>query len=76
MEIKVLLVTSRSISFQLETGDNFFLKEKLTLKYNEKEQRLTKVVNSIYDLEPNTEYTLEILKENKKIADIKVTTDI
>lgn len=76
MEIKVLLVTSRSISFQLETGDNFFLKEELTLKYNEKEQRLTKVVNSIYDLEPNTEYTLEILKENKKIADIKVTTAI
>ncbi len=76
MEIKVLLVTSRSISFQLETDDNFFLKEELTLKYNGKEQRLTKVVNSIYDLEPNTEYILEIFKENIKVTDIKVTTDM
>ena len=76
MEIKVLLVTSRSISFQLETDDNFFLKEELILKYSRKEQRLTKVVNSIYDLEPNTEYILEILKEDKKVADIKVTTDV
>ena len=76
MEIKVLLVTSRSISFQLETDDNFFLKEELTLKYNGKEQRLTKVVNSIYDLEPNTEYILEIFKEDIKVTDIKVTTDI
>lgn len=29
MEINILLVTSRSVSFQLETHENFFLDEKL-----------------------------------------------
>ena len=29
MEINILLVTSRSVSFQLETHENFFLDEKV-----------------------------------------------
>ena len=31
MEINILLVTSRSVSFQLETHENFFLNEKVIL---------------------------------------------
>ena len=45
MEINILLVTSRSVSFQLETHENFFLDEKVILKYNAKKIELTKVLD-------------------------------
>ena len=76
MEINILLVTSRSVSFQLETHENFFLDEKVILKYNAKKIELTKVVNTIYDLEPDTEYFLIFEKNEEKISEIKVKTEI
>ena len=75
MKINILLVTSRSISFQVETHENFYLDKKIILKYNDKKVELIKVVDTIYDLEPATEYFLTLEQDGLKIDEIKVTTE-
>lgn len=74
MNINILLVTSTAVTFEIDNNDNFFLEESISLKINNENIKLDKVVNTVYDLTPNTEYSLEFFKGEEKIHETEVKT--
>ena len=60
MEINIVLINSRSFTFEINNTDRFYLKNKLEVKIGKQKFEIEKIVNSVYDLEPETNYTLEI----------------
>lgn len=59
MEIRLIMRTARSVTVALHDGGTYETREPYRLFLNDKEQRETgTVVTSLYDLEPDTAYTL------------------
>lgn len=75
MNINIVSINSRSLTFEIDNEDRFFLKDKLILKYENRVQVLEKTVNTIYDLQPATEYTLEFFKNKEKIKTLIICTE-
>ncbi|MGL5710521.1 MAG: glycoside hydrolase family 28 protein, partial [Cetobacterium sp.] len=63
MNVNIALINSRSITFVIDNGDKFYLKRKLTAKIGDRVFAVEKVVNSVYNLEPDTNYILEIFED-------------
>lgn len=62
--IKLIMVTSDSVTFEIEDGGIYYLREKLSIYLNgEKAFETEKTVNSVYDLMPDTDYHLEVKNE-------------
>lgn len=65
MKLEMIMKTARSITLELEDGGIYETKEKYRVLVNGIERLVTqKVVTSIYGLEPDTDYRVEILKED------------
>lgn len=75
MNINIVSTNSRSFTFEINNEDRFFLKDKLILKFENRAQVLEKTVNTIYDLQPATEYTLEFFKNEEKIKTLIICTE-
>lgn len=76
MELKLVTKTARSIVVELSDGGKFYTKEKYTLLVNGSEyMESEKVITTIYDLSPDTEYEISALYNGNKTESIKVHTD-
>lgn len=65
MDIQLIMRTARSVTVVLDDGGIYETKEPYRLFLNDKEWKETAtVVTSLYDLEPDTAYTLAVT--NKK----------
>ena len=68
MEIQLVMRTARSVTVTLDDGGTYETKESYRLFLNDEEQKETDtVVTSLYDLEPNTAYTLVVKKKSGDI---------
>ena len=76
MNINIALINSRSITFVIDNEDKFYLKRKLTAKIGDRIFTVEKVVNSIYNLEPDTNYILEIFEEDNQVLTKEFKTAI
>lgn len=75
MKLNIVLINSRSFTFEIVSEDRFYLKNKLRVKVAGLDFEIDKVVNTIYDLEPETEYLLEVLAGDKVILKDTITTE-
>ena len=77
MEIKVLAKTSRSVSVEISDGGIYRTKESYQLTLNGVSAGETdKAVKSLFNLEPETDYVLEVLSGNgEKLGEVSFTTE-
>lgn len=77
MDIRLVMKTARSATFELDDGGAYETFEKYRLFLNHKEYMLTDtVITSIYDLKPDTEYELEAHSmDGTNVGSIKFRTD-
>lgn len=77
MDIRLIMKTARSVTLELDDGGAYETFEEYKLFLNQKEYMLTNtVITSIYDLKPDTEYTVEVhCKDGTNIGSIKFRTD-
>lgn len=74
-ETKILMNTSTSVSFEIEDGGIYCTKKEYVILLNGEEKCTTnKVVNSLYNLVPDTEYVIAVAV--KKDGDIKIVSEI
>jgi len=75
--LKIIMITSDSVTFEIEDGGIYYLNEELSVYINGvKAFDTKKTVNSIYNLEPDTEYTLEVKeKENQVVCSLVIKTE-
>jgi len=60
MEVKVVLKSARSIVLELMCKGRYYTEEEHVIKVNDREIKTNKVINSIFDLKPNTEYAISV----------------
>lgn len=66
MSLRLLCKTSRSISIEYITNEIVFTKEYYNIYINNKLYKKTnKIVNTIYNLMPNTDYLIKIIYQNE-----------
>ena len=77
MEIKVLAKTSRSVSVEISDGGIYRTKESYQLTLNGVSAgEIDKAVKSLFNLEPETDYVLEVLSGNgEKLGEVSFTTE-
>ena len=77
MDIRLVMKTARSATFELDDGGAYETFEKYRLFLDHKECMLTNtVITSIYDLKPDTEYELEVHSmDGTNAGSIKFRTD-
>ncbi|MBQ7372913.1 MAG: glycoside hydrolase family 28 protein [Blautia sp.] len=62
MEICLIMKTARSASFEIDDGGIYHTKQKYRLLLNGVEYRTVQtVITSVFELEPDTEYTVQVL---------------
>lgn len=65
MEIRLIMITARSATLELNDGGTYETKEKYRMVLNGMERGTAEtVVTSLFDLKPDTEYTLDVRKED------------
>ena len=76
MELKLVVKTSRCVVVELTDAGKYYTEKEYDIYVNG-EKRITgnKVVTSIYDLTPDTEYVISAKYEEEEIEPIKVKTD-
>ncbi|WP_099469942.1 glycoside hydrolase family 28 protein [Konateibacter massiliensis] len=75
MKLNLLMKTARSISFEIEDGGIVFTDREYVICVNgEKPEVTNKVVNSVFNLTPNTPYKLEV-KGREEAEILEFTTD-
>lgn len=77
MDMKLIMKSARSAVIEICDGGTFYTKEAYKIMINgEFVKNAETVITSIYDLKPETEYEVAVLKEDNSIAgEIKFTTD-
>lgn len=77
MDIRLIMKTARSVTFELNDGGIYKTVETYRLFLNHMEYKLTDtVIVSIFDLKPNTEYVLDVQnKEGKVVGSLSFKTD-
>ena len=61
MDIRLIMKTARSVTFELDDGGTYETVEKYRLFLNDVEQKETNtVITSLYNLKPDTEYVLDV----------------
>lgn len=74
MELKIIYQTSRSVVLEINDGGIFYTKASYSLKLNEIDYGITnRVITGIYQLKPDTEYTL-CAWNGKEVGRISFTT--
>lgn len=69
MDIRLVMRTARSATFELNDGGIYETKMTYHLFLDQKEQKTTKtVIVSLFDLKPDTEYLLEAKNEEGQTA--------
>lgn len=74
MEINIVLINSRSFTFEINNEDKFYLKKRLGVKVGQQSFEIEKTVNSVYGLEPETSYVLEIYDGNLLLQKVELMT--
>ena len=65
MDIRLIMKTARSVTFELDDGGTYETVEKYRLFLNNVEQKETNtVITSLYDLKPDTEYVLDVQNQS------------
>lgn len=65
MEIRLIMITARSATFELNDGGTYETKEKYRMLLNEEECGTAEtVITSLFNLKPDTEYVLGLRKED------------
>lgn len=65
MDIRLIMKTARSATFELNDGGTYETKEKYRLLLNRVEQRVADtVITTLFDLKPDTEYVLDVQRED------------
>lgn len=76
MELKLVTKTARNICFEITDSGKYFTEKKYEIYLDgEKYCDGEKVVTTIFNLEPDTEYEIEVKMEGETIAPLKVKTD-
>lgn len=75
MEINIVLINSRSFTFEINNEDKFYLKKRLGVKVGQQSFEIEKTVNSVYGLEPETSYVLEIYDGNLLLQKVELMTE-
>lgn len=77
MKLEIVMKTARSITLELDDGGIYETKETYCVVVNgEKRLETKKVITSVYDLLPDTDYTIEILKmSGEREAELSFHTD-
>lgn len=76
MQIKLLLKTSKTITFQIINDRSVYIDEKVSVYLNNIKILETNTnINTLYDLNPNTEYCAYIKNNEIKSNELIVTTD-
>lgn len=69
MEIRLLMKTARSASFELNDGGIYNTKGQYKILLNDKEVKVTDtVITSVFGLKPETDYELKVIGENGDTA--------
>ena len=65
MDIRLIMKTARSVTFELDDGGTYETAEKYRLFLNDVEQKETNtVITNLYDLKPDTEYVLDVQNQS------------
>ncbi|MCM1252100.1 MAG: glycoside hydrolase family 28 protein [Clostridium sp.] len=77
MDIRLIMKTARSVTFELDDGGKYETAERYKLFLNDEEQKETNtVITSLYDLEPDTKYALTVKNQaGEKIGEASFKTD-
>ncbi len=77
MEVKLLMKTARSATFEMSDGGIYYTKEKYQVRLNGKlVKQIDTVVFSLFDLKPGTDYQVEILKaDGELLSSIDLETE-
>ena len=75
MEINIVLINSRSFTFEINNEDKFYLKKRLGVKVGQQSFEIEKTVNSVYGLEPETSYVLEIYDGDLLLQKVELMTE-
>ncbi len=77
MRIAIIMMTAHSVSLEIDDGGIYETKEKYEVFVNgELWKRTAKVVTTLYDLKPDTEYQVEVKGENGRTeGEISFRTD-
>lgn len=77
MEIRWIMNTARSVSFEIADGGIYHTKEKYRILVNGKEEKETDtVITSVYDLKPETQYRVEVMsQEGEPLGSLDFQTD-
>ena len=76
MQISLIMKTARSASFMLDDGGIYYTKEKYRLLLNGQEVKTTdKVITSVYQLKPQTDYELAVCAGEEVLGTEQFTTD-
>lgn len=76
MELKLVSKTSRTLVFELTDSGKYYSEKQYEIYIDgEIFIKTNKVITSLYNLKPNTEYNIEAVYDNKKISSLAVKTD-
>lgn len=76
MRLNLLMKTARSVSFEIEDGSVVFTDHEYQIYINDELYGVTnQVVNSLFELKPNTYYRVLIQKNEEKSEILEFTTD-
>lgn len=77
MDVRLIMKTARSVSFEIADGGIYHTREKYHIIVNGKEEKETDtVITSVYGLKPETEYCIEVIDaEGKSRGGIAFRTD-
>ena len=65
MDIRLVMITSRSVTIKLNDGGTYETKEKYRMLLNGAERGTADtVITSLFDLKPDTEYELDVRRED------------
>ena len=76
MELRLILTTARSAAFELDDGGVYYTKESYRLFLDGGEVKTTDtVVTSIFDLQPDTAYHIEVTGKNGPMGELDFRTE-
>jgi len=76
MELILVTKTSRSVVVELTNSGKYYTKNQYDIYVNDKKyMESNKVITSIYDLKPDTDYKIEVKYDGEEIKAIQVHTD-
>ena len=76
MELVLVTKTSRSVVVELTDSGKYYTKNSYDIYVNDKKyMESNKVVTSIYDLKPDTDYKIEVKYDGEEVNTINVRTD-